>query len=161
VGPEHGYYDEWAEDGTFHYTGEGQRGDQVLERGNRAILGHAEQARALRLFEATAKAGFCRYVGEFEIDPADPYHLDRAPATGGEPIRTVIMFHLIPVGETAPHRSDPLSLVEQRAVEVTDLEAHKTERYLARPHRETLESERREQICCCDTPSTCATADLS
>lgn len=145
VGPEHGYYDEWAEDGTFHYTGEGQRGDQTFDFGNRAVRDHAEHQRSLRLFEATGQRGLHRYLGEFELDPADPYHLDRAPQTGGGPIRTVIMFHLVPVGQAMGPRSEALGLVEHRTVEVADLEAHNTEQYLARPHQETLEKERREQ----------------
>jgi len=28
TGERHGYFDGWADDGCFHYTGEGQRGDQ-------------------------------------------------------------------------------------------------------------------------------------
>jgi hypothetical protein len=145
VGPEHGYYDEWAEDGTFHYTGEGQHGDQRFDRGNKAVLEHVDRHRVLRLFEATGQAGFQSYVGEFELDPADPYHLDRAPETGGGPLRTVIIFHLVPVGQVIDRRSTALGLVENRRVEVTDLEARNTEQYLARPHQETLEKERREQ----------------
>lgn len=35
-GGQHGYIDDWKEDGCFHYTGEGQKkGDQVLKGGNR------------------------------------------------------------------------------------------------------------------------------
>jgi len=143
--PEHGYYDEWAEDGTFHFTGVGRHGDQTFTRGNRAVREHHERQRSLRLFAAGAQAGFYRYVGEFEVDPADPYHLDRAPETGGGPMRTVIMFHLVPVGRIAFSRPDVLSLVELRAVEVSDVEADSTEQYLARPNLETVEKEQREQ----------------
>jgi hypothetical protein len=80
-----------------------------------------------------------------EIDPADPYHLDRAPETGGGPIRTVVMFHLLPAGPTTVHRTDRLPIMERSTVSVADLEAHNTERYLARPNAETIEKERREQ----------------
>jgi hypothetical protein len=38
-GVQHGYIDSWKDDGCFHYTGEGQRGDQKMIIGNRAILG--------------------------------------------------------------------------------------------------------------------------
>ena len=37
-GEQHGYFDGWHEDGLFHYTGEGQRGDQQMRGGNSAIL---------------------------------------------------------------------------------------------------------------------------
>jgi hypothetical protein len=30
-GERHGYYDEWEPDGSFHYTGHGQHGDQKLQ----------------------------------------------------------------------------------------------------------------------------------
>jgi hypothetical protein len=35
-GEQHGYYDQWAPDGSFRYTGRGQRGPQTLTSGNRA-----------------------------------------------------------------------------------------------------------------------------
>ena len=137
---------EWVEDGSFHYTGQGQKGDQSVDAyPNRDLLHHASDGRAVRLFQATERSGWHRYVGEMEIDPADPYHLDRAPETGGGPIRTVIMFHLLPAGPTAVHRTDRLPVMERNTVSVGDLEAHNTERYLARPHTETIEKERREQ----------------
>jgi hypothetical protein len=145
-GPEHGYYDQWVEDGSFHYTGQGQKGDQSVDAyPNRDLLHHAADGRAVRLFEATKRSGWHRYVGEMEIDRADPYHLDRAPETGGGPIRNVVMFHLLPAGPTTVHGTSQLPIVERNTVSVGDLEAHNTERYLARPNAETIEKERREQ----------------
>src|ERR1700676_4205925 len=41
AGEPHGYFDGWRADGCFHYTGEGQRGDQEMKSGNAAILNHA------------------------------------------------------------------------------------------------------------------------
>jgi len=142
--PEHGYFAEWAEDGTFHYTGQGQHGDQVFDRANKAVRHHREQQRSLRLFETTAQAGFCRYLGEFEVDPVDPYHLDRAPGAGDRTLRTVIVFHLIPVGPAWSSREDSLGLVEQQAVDVADPEAAGAEQYLARPGVDAVEKERQE-----------------
>ena len=144
VGPEHGYFAEWAEDGTFHYTGQGQHGDQVFDRANKAVRGHHEQHRSLRLFETTAQAGFCRYLGEFEVDPVDPYHLDRAPGAGDRVLRTVIVFHLVPVGPAWSSREDSLGLVEQRTVPVADPEAADAEQHLARLNVDAVEKERRE-----------------
>ncbi|MCU0281475.1 MAG: hypothetical protein MUE66_06545 [Acidimicrobiia bacterium] len=145
AGPEHGYYAEWAEDGTFHYTGQGQHGDQVFDRANKAVRSHHEQGRSLRLFETTAQAGFCRYLGEFEVDPVDPYHLDRAPGAGDPERRAVIVFHLIPVGPAWSSREDSLDLVEQRSLDVADAEAADAEQHLARPNVDTVEKERRER----------------
>jgi hypothetical protein len=44
-GAAHGYIDDWRDDGLFHYTGEGQRGDQQMRAGN-TILQHREDDRA-------------------------------------------------------------------------------------------------------------------
>jgi hypothetical protein len=50
TGAQHGYVDGWQDDGCFHYTGEGQRGDQTMKRGNAAILRHRQERRSLRVF---------------------------------------------------------------------------------------------------------------
>ncbi|MEV6999299.1 hypothetical protein AB0N62_16640 [Streptomyces sp. NPDC093982] len=97
-GHQHGYYDTWNEDGTFHYTGEGQTGDQKMIRGNKAILEHQESGKRLRLFDGAR--GTVRYLGEWTLDPDEPYSEDQAPATGGGPLRKVIRFHLVPVKTT-------------------------------------------------------------
>jgi hypothetical protein len=44
-GERHGYFDHWAPDDSFHYTGEGQRGDQAMTKGNLAILNHRANGR--------------------------------------------------------------------------------------------------------------------
>lgn len=36
-GRQHGYADEWTDDGALRYFGEGQEGDMTLTRGNKAI----------------------------------------------------------------------------------------------------------------------------
>lgn len=50
VGQQHGYFGGWAFDDCFDYTREGQRGDQQFIQGNRAVLEHREQHRALQIF---------------------------------------------------------------------------------------------------------------
>ncbi|KPM55182.1 restriction endonuclease [Frankia sp. R43] len=95
-GRAHGYFDGWGDDGCFHYTGEGQLGDQQMVQGNLSILRHREQGRALRLFRAAQ--GGVEYLGPFEVDPDHPWYTSEAPETGGGPIRTVIMFRLRPQG---------------------------------------------------------------
>jgi hypothetical protein len=51
-GRQHGYMDEW-DGAVLHYFGEGQRGDQALTKGNKAIAQHRETGKALRLFEGS------------------------------------------------------------------------------------------------------------
>ncbi|WP_037705858.1 hypothetical protein [Streptomyces sp. AA1529] len=107
TGHQHGYYDEWAEDGTFHYTGDGQVGDQSFaSTGNAAIRDHMQHDLSLRLFEGSR--GIIRYVGEFAVDPVQPFSYDRAPETGGGPMRQVIRFHLAPVGATSQPPNVPV-----------------------------------------------------
>jgi hypothetical protein len=95
VGAQHGYYDRTV-GSTLHYYGEGQRGDQTMDHGNRAILDHVDEGRALRVFEGAT--GTVTYKGEYTLDPAEPWYTDRAPETGGGPVRDVIVFKLLPVG---------------------------------------------------------------
>lgn len=47
----------------FEYTGEGQRGDMEMTKGNAAILNHGVGGRDLHLFEV-AERRFVRYVGQ-------------------------------------------------------------------------------------------------
>ena len=58
-GEAHGYIDTWKDDGCFHYTGEGQCGDQEMVRGNRAILDASKEGRALRVFFADGPTAPC------------------------------------------------------------------------------------------------------
>ncbi|MFE3588357.1 hypothetical protein ACFXOY_12600 [Streptomyces niveus] len=97
-GHQHGYFDTWNEDGTFHYTGEGQTGDQRMIRGNKAIFEHRETGKRLRLFDGAR--GMVRYLGEWTLDQEQAYSWAEAPETGGGPLRQVIRFHLVPVRTT-------------------------------------------------------------
>jgi hypothetical protein len=92
LGEQHGYYDRWEADGSFHYAGHGRRGDQTLAGGNRAVVNHVKDGRALRVFQGAS--GVVQYVGEFVLDDQHPYSWDRAPSTMGGPVRQVIRFHL-------------------------------------------------------------------
>ena len=97
-GSQHGYvYDGWSDDGSlFLYTGMGQTGDQQLTSGNAAIANHASDGRTIRLFDGVG--GLIRYVGAFTVDPEQPYEERQAPATGGGPMRKVLVFRLQPDG---------------------------------------------------------------
>lgn len=89
-GENHGYTDGPNGDGTYRYTGEGQRGDQTMTRGNRAILDHRANGKQLQLFEGDG-TGFVTYVGEFEYDT---HGIETIPGTGASGQRDGIIFTL-------------------------------------------------------------------
>jgi len=99
-GSEFGYnFDEELEDGSFLYTGDGQVGPQDPDfGGNKAILEHRKKGRSLRLFEEAEKKTFVRYLGEFELGNQEPEYRVAPDREGNE--RTVLVFHLTPVGNT-------------------------------------------------------------
>lgn len=100
TGRQHGYADEWTEDGALRYFGEGQDGDMTLTRGNKAIADHAVDGKELLLFEALG-AGRVRFRGAFNCaDFSYEQGVDRA----GSP-RRVIIFRLVPV-EAEEQRGD-------------------------------------------------------
>jgi hypothetical protein len=78
-GHQHGYVDGWKPDGAFHYTGEGQRGDQRMTNGNAAILHLREKQRRLRVFHGAG--GEVTYLGEFGVTEDRPWYYDEAPET--------------------------------------------------------------------------------
>lgn len=123
AGSQHGYiYDAWdpLQPGLFHYTGEGQLGDQQIKSGNRAILDHAEEGRALRLFDGVR--GDVRYVGEFELaNPA--YDVRPAHESGGAKVRQVIVFHLQAVDLAPTVAEEPRSDRKYRRVTPTPTKA--------------------------------------
>ncbi len=146
-GLEHGYRDGWSDDGTFHYTGEGQRGDQQFTHGNRAIRDHGDERRSLRVFDGTG--GEVTYVGEFELPAVDPWYHDDAPQTGGGPLRQVIIFRLLPHGNISPAPPDLTPVTSGAgpgAVEIAELEAHRADTFERSPNSEPLQGARRESL---------------
>jgi hypothetical protein len=137
----HGYlYDGWREDGLYHYTGEGQIGDQQMVQGNRAVRDHVAEGRELHLFEAhgveVAHRGRLEYVDHYVAD---------APETGNGPIRSVIVFRMRPLDfKPEPSRSKVDTLGHDVVREVP-VEQHLTETMLVEPDHEPHEAERREQ----------------
>lgn len=97
-GKQYGYTDEYDEFGFLLYTGEGQRGDMTMTRGNLAIASHAEHGRALHVFETTGKGKPCLYKGEFVYGS---HFIRKGPDKGGND-RSVIVFRLMPVSNTLP-----------------------------------------------------------
>jgi hypothetical protein len=144
AGQRHGYRDGWDRDGVFHYTGEGQHGDQLLTHGNKAILRHVTEQRALRVFDGVAKSVV--YMGEFALDTSDPWYTTDAPESGGGPVRTVIVFRLRPL-DGLPNEPTmlPSTMLVRPGTTAVPVEQQHTERAVVEPSREPYEAERREQ----------------
>ncbi|MCX4747474.1 restriction endonuclease [Kitasatospora sp. NBC_01287] len=142
-GRHHGYHDGWGPDGIFYYCGEGQIGPQQLSsQGNKALLHHQKDQRAVHLFLASPDSLHV-YHGQFSLASDVPYRFTEAPETNGGPLRTVITFRLEPVsdvlagGPVLPHA--PTATPEQEAtvtVEDIEIEAHKTKTILISPSAE-------------------------
>ncbi|MDQ0831545.1 hypothetical protein QF032_003389 [Streptomyces achromogenes] len=142
AGEKHGYYDGWMPDGLFHYSGEGQYGDQRMLSGNASILNHEAEGRALRVFQGAR--GNVIYLGRFAA--AGWYEAD-APETGDGPLRKVIVFKLRPLDTPPKHPGTKLGrLLEEKPETVTeiDIERLETEKTYVDPNRESYEAERRE-----------------
>lgn len=149
TGVQHGYVDGWQADGCFHYTGAGQRGDQKMIRGNKAILLHEQGGRALRLIEGSR--GTVTYVGQFTLDSDEPWYETDAPETGDGPLRKVIVFRMRPVDTKPQTASDsdlsPISeVLEGPVVTNVPIENKNTEKAWTNPKAEPIEAERREAI---------------
>lgn len=121
-------FDGWHKDGTFHFTGEGQHGDQVMTHGNKATLEHATAGRAIRLFRK--EDVFVTYIGEFEIPDESFVFVDEAPDADKD-FRSVFVFRLRPVGETldTPDLAAPgLSRTSLIPVEAMNIESYVKQR---------------------------------
>jgi hypothetical protein len=143
AGIQRGYLDGWHDDGCFHYTGEGQRGDQQMKSWNTAILGHAGAGCALRLFTGTR--GRVLYEGEFQLEPGTPFYTADAPEVGDGPVRNVIVFRLQPLDIRPKPRSTGLGRAGQPGVEDVPVDENWTEKAFVAPGQKAGEAERREQ----------------
>lgn len=144
TGEQHGYYDGWQADGCFHYTGEGQRGDQQMKSGNAAILNHLAEGRTLRIFEGAR--GVVTYMDEFEVDITEPFYRTDAPETGDGPLREVIVFRLRPK-HIEPQEPDSklAEILAGPAKSEVPIEQQQTEKAYVAPSDTPYEAERREQ----------------
>ncbi|WP_018260704.1 HNH endonuclease [Methylobacterium sp. WSM2598] len=77
----------------FRYFGEGQVGDMVFERGNRAIRDHLIDGKDLLVFQTRGREGV-RFLGQFECAG---YSIEAAPDREGNQ-RSAIIFELVPTG---------------------------------------------------------------
>lgn len=128
AGEAFGYHDGFREDGVLWYTGEGQRGEMQMVRGNLAIREHSNQGKHLLVFEQSGK-GTVRFLGEAAYIG---HHTEMRPDGDGRP-RQAVVFELEmlvepqPTNETSapgPERrrdlwKSPLADVLQRAVAPT------------------------------------------
>jgi 5-methylcytosine-specific restriction protein A len=85
-----GYRDEFRDDGTFWYTGEGQVGDMKMIAGNLAIRDHAAAGKSLEMFERMDGRGTVRYMGRATYLG---HHLEERPDRNRAP-RQAIVFEL-------------------------------------------------------------------
>ena len=162
VGAVHGYeFDGWVDgDEVFQYTGEGQEGDQTLSVGNKALLNHHIDGRALRVFAANGiKAGTKKtkrqvYLGNFKVDSDLPYFMEATPDRNGD-LRQVYVFRLRPVDvtlvreleqcpNTAPSTTTQVTEVEVTTrVEETEVETRNALSF-ERKAMDSIRGERRE-----------------
>lgn len=144
AGEPHGYYDGWQADGCFHYTGEGQHGDQRMRSGNAAILNHRLDGRALRVFDGAR--GIVTYEDEFEVDENEPFYRTDAPETDDGPMREVLVFRLRPKHiEPREPTSRLAGVLAGPAKTAVPIERLQTEKMYVAPSHEPYEAERREQ----------------
>ncbi|PKV82606.1 hypothetical protein [Streptomyces sp. TLI_146] len=130
VGERNGYYDGWlAEEDElgpiFEYTGAGKNGDQTFDgvagTGNRSILRHAEQGRALRVFTRVGKVPGSgtkthRYLGAFTLDPLQPYVWRRVHGEDRQD-RNVVVFRLRPEEDLQPAQQDVIPVAGETTAE--------------------------------------------
>lgn len=136
----HGYvYDGWRDDGLFHYTGEGQIGDQLMAQGNRAIRDHEAEGRELHVFEVTN--GVATYLDEFEY--VDHYWADGAD-TNGDP-RSLLVYRLRPKHIAAGVNRSKVDRLGREPVKEVPVEQHLTESTIVGPADSPHEAARREQ----------------
>jgi hypothetical protein len=142
AGEPHGYFDGWRDDGYFHYTGEGQYGDQQMKSGNAAILNHVADGRALRVFMGAR--GTVTYEDEFELADEQPWYSTDAPETGDGPVRKVIVFRLRPKTIAPKPSRSRLDAALDGTVTQVPIEQQWTEKVFVAPSHEEREAERKE-----------------
>lgn len=93
-GRDFGYVDEFLDDGTFRYSGQGAEGDMDWRFVNRAIRDHERMGKEIHVFEKTGQSYMVRYRGEYEYEDHEWVQLEDK----NENFRDAILFELVPVG---------------------------------------------------------------
>ena len=83
------YQDHFAGD-DFHYTGQGQEGDQEITAGNKAIIDSKQAGMPIHLFKKHNEGGLWEYLGE--VSYQDHYWDEQTDSKGNR--RKVVMFKL-------------------------------------------------------------------
>ena len=119
-GEQHGYSDGWSPEGVLRYFGEGQVGDMVFERGNRAIRDHLVDGKDLLMFQTRGREGV-RFLGQFECAG---YSIEKA-LDREDNQRSAIVFELVPanIGDKPADAEEQLIEDVELEVELTDLRA--------------------------------------
>ncbi len=140
-GERYGYnFDGWHPDGTFHYTGDGQQGDQSpTVGGNKALLDAPGLGRTIRLFRSAGRE--TTYLGAFTLGvPA--YSTADAPDRDGM-VRSVLVFRLVPGPDVLHEPADKSAFEATSAVELA-VEANNIDAYIADRPAEPRIAVRRE-----------------
>jgi hypothetical protein len=116
AGDEHGYiYDGLKSDDAYHYTGEGQDGDQKFIRGNRKVRDHQFLGLSLRLFKGVGP-GKVKYLGAYRLDERQPHYIGESTDKHDD-LRKVIVFRLRSV-DSAPKLDKPMSAGEPQVDDI-------------------------------------------
>lgn len=126
-GEQHGYTDGWSAEGVFRYFGEGQVGDMMFERGNRAIRDHLVDGKDLLVFQTRGREGV-RFLGQFECAG---YSTEPAPDREGNQ-RSAIVFELIPA-DVADQLQDEEQAAEDVEIDLVGLRTRALEAARATP----------------------------
>ncbi len=99
-GKESGYEDGWYSENEFRYSGEGRTGKMKLtSMGNKALLNHRKDGKAVHLFAYDGKSSSVVYKGEFSY--AGHIFVDGVLDKDGNP-RRAIVFQLSPLDNYVP-----------------------------------------------------------
>ena len=154
AGEPYGHFDGWRADGCFHYTGEGQRGDQQMKSGNAAILGHEGEGRALRLF--LGGHGRVTYEGEFVLATDPPHYTTDAPEANNGPDRNIIVFRLRPLDVRPKPGSCKLDHISTPGVEEVPVEEQWTSARSWRPPARSRRQSEPPMLSCWRSATTCS-----
>ncbi|WP_194288569.1 hypothetical protein [Ornithinicoccus halotolerans] len=141
AGEAFGYkYDGWHLDGSLHYTGDGQVGDQSLwTGGNKSLMDAERLGRTVRVFRSEGRE--TTYLGAFALaDP--PYYRADALDREGE-MRSVLVFRLSPLGHVLKDSKDEADL-DAATPEELPVEASNVDKYAAQRPDEPKAAVRRE-----------------
>ncbi|MHA2245260.1 MAG: hypothetical protein ACXADY_09875 [Candidatus Hodarchaeales archaeon] len=85
------YSDHFDEEGLLHYTGEGQKGDQTLTKGNKAIYESNQTGKLIFLFKKHNEGGNWEFMGPVKFQD---YYTSQQPDIDGNN-RLVYIFRLL------------------------------------------------------------------